>query len=236
MTENLELRQEMEDYVKQHDLMRLFERLATSIMYDRPGAFLIEVNEGFTVHHLFTLAEDLNQYAADWLTKIKNARPQVEHVSSSVSLSSRASGSSSVKPRSNTSVPETRDSVLTQDSQNSLHSTRSKGFRPGRVSDSQPKVVVEPGSGRRRKGSVRNWRISIRTSSRRKLFRYFMECWIRWARASSLFSTLKKVGRWFDIRWRCHWEELLQPYRLTVSVKAPQNSQLSRPQIPFDSI
>ncbi|GAU87780.1 hypothetical protein RvY_00578 [Ramazzottius varieornatus] len=118
----------MEDYVKQHDLMRLFERLATSIMYDRP--------------------EDLNQYAADWLTKIKNGRPQIEHVPSSVSLGSRASGSSSVKSKSNTSVPETLDSVLTQDSQNSLHSTRSKGFRPGRVSDSQSKVVVELGNGK----------------------------------------------------------------------------------------
>ena len=38
MAENQELRKKMEDYVKQHDLTRLFERLATSIMYDRPGA------------------------------------------------------------------------------------------------------------------------------------------------------------------------------------------------------
>jgi hypothetical protein len=42
MAENEELRLEMEEYIKEHDIPHLFERLTASIMYDRPGAFNLE--------------------------------------------------------------------------------------------------------------------------------------------------------------------------------------------------
>ena len=87
--------------------------------------------------------DELNKYAADWLTKIKNARSQLGEVPSSFSL--EGSGSASVK--SSTSLPGTRDSVLTQDSYGSHRSKTSKNSRDFGDGDLQPGGLIIPEGG-----------------------------------------------------------------------------------------
>ncbi|OQV15234.1 hypothetical protein BV898_10616 [Hypsibius exemplaris] len=93
MADNDTLRREMEAYMKKHDIQRLFERLAASIMYERP--------------------EDLNHFIGEWLLRLNVGVEKPGGASSAVK--SKSSADASISKKSSASVPSGSKTVVTAD-------------------------------------------------------------------------------------------------------------------------